>query len=139
MANVRSKWFDEVPSHVSMDMAVEKRVFDSFMSTLMMCEHAPPEQKVTIVLTLGELRQHVQFCQYAGKLANDAHESQKAFQRQHGRLIRAERLLKDIADQEVLLTTINGKLANLKDSANEFFKLRADHQKRLKEHATSNN
>ncbi len=138
MVNVRSRWFDEVPSHIAMDMTVEKQVFDSFMSTLMMCEHAPPEQEVTIKLTLGELRQHVQFCQYAGKLADGAHEAQKAFQRQHLRFVRAERLLKDMDEQEELLTKINGKLANLKDHGNEFFKLRANHMKRLKEYAASN-
>jgi hypothetical protein len=138
VVSVRTKWFDEVPSHISMDMAVEKRVFDSFMSTLMMCEHAPPEQEVTIVLTLGELRQHVQFCQYAGKLADGAHDAQKAFQRQHQRMLQAERLISDWQKQEAQLTTINGKLANLKDATTEFFRLRADHQKRLKQHATSN-
>lgn len=84
----------EVRSHITMDMKTEKKVFDSLISTLAMCEHGPDEQEVQVVLTLGELRQHVQWCQYAGQLCDGAEQMQRDYQRLYVRHLETERRLK---------------------------------------------
>jgi hypothetical protein len=75
-----------------MNMKLERKVADSFISTLKMAEHAPDEQDCNVVLTLGELRQHTQWCQYAAQLADTAAASNADYTQMRRKVQRAEAL-----------------------------------------------
>jgi hypothetical protein len=68
-------------SLITMDMELEKKVFESFTSTLKMNELAPDDTPCVVALTMGELRQHVQWCQYAAQQVDQADAANKEFMR----------------------------------------------------------
>jgi hypothetical protein len=128
----------EVRSHITMDMKIEKKVFDSFMSTLTMMEHGDAKTEVNIVLTLGELRQHVQWCQYAAASCDSADAANKEASRLRVTAMRAERIVKAMGGQLKLLDSIGGTMATLKDKIAMFHKLRAEQAKEIKAYAETN-
>lgn len=71
--------FDEIRSMITWDREKEVAIFNSFIVTLEMGEHAPSETEVSVNLTLGELRNHVQWCQQAARLVDAGAQSQNYF------------------------------------------------------------
>lgn len=117
MAGIR---WDEVPSMISMDMKLEKKVFDSFISILTMLEHTPNDQEVNVTLSLGELRQHVQWCQYAAKAADGADATNYLRLKLEAKVKSLDRQLIEYRQQEQLLKLIDGHISNLKGSLTRF-------------------
>jgi hypothetical protein len=130
--------FYEVRSRVTMDMAVEKKVFDLFMSTLVMLEHTPSNQEVDIRLTLGELRQHVQWCQYAAIQVDGAEAVNQKFTKTRARLVHATNLVEQWKYQERVLQSLTGALNNASGQIAAFNKSRTVSTQELKEYAKTN-
>jgi hypothetical protein len=125
----------EVRSHITMDMKLEKKVFDSFMSTLAMMEHGDDKTELSVALTLGELRQHVQWCQYAAASCDAADAANKEASRLRVKAMRADRIVKSYEDQIKQLESIGGAMANLKDKIALFHRTRAEQAQELQRHA----
>lgn len=121
-----------------MDMALEKKVFESFTSTLKLNEDSADEQDCIVALTLGELRQHVQWCQYAAQLVDMAAESNASYTKDKQRLARAERMLKDYEKIDQDIASIAARANNLKGAIDGFNKVRADLTK-VRDDAKANN
>lgn len=96
-----------------MDMKTEKKVFDSFMSTLMMCEHAPGEQEVVITFSLLELRQHVQWCQYAARLSDTAERATREYGAMQADIVHLRQKVTHWETQEAKLKSIEDELQKL--------------------------
>lgn len=107
------------------DFTAEKQVVATFLSTLAMSEHAPGDQLVNITLSLAELRQHVQFCQYAALAMDNASAVNADYSKMQAKVRNADRLYKMFERQEELLQGISGALAHTKSKTDEFFRVRA--------------
>lgn len=121
-----------------MDMKLERKVFESFMSTLQLSEHAPDDQGCVVSLTLGELRQHVQWCQYAAQLVDQASANNSNYLRLERQLGRTKRMLADYEKLEPDLAQIQARMNNLKGAIENFNVVRADLIKVRKDATTDN-
>lgn len=109
-------------SLIKMDMTLERKVVESFVSTLKMSEHSPDDTMCSVSLTLGELRQHVQYCQYAANQVNEAEAANAQFSRMSMKAKRADAIVKA---QEVQFGRIQQLLAranNISGQMKEFDK-----------------
>lgn len=64
---------------ITWDREKEVAVFNTCLTILKMAEDAPDDMTMDVPFTLGELRNHVQFCQYAGGLTDQAAATQNHF------------------------------------------------------------
>lgn len=96
---------------IVMNMAIERKVVESFLSTLKLNEYAPDDQECMVALSMGELRQHVQYCQYAADCVNAADAANKEFSRMSLKARRADGIVKKTEEQfkrvEELLHHVN--------------------------------
>jgi DNA repair ATPase RecN len=117
---------DAPRSLITMNMDLERKVFESFMSTLQLSEHGSDDQGCIVSLTLGELRQHVQWCQYAAQLVDQAAANNSHQLKVERELGRTKRMLADYEKLEPDLAQIQARMNNLKGAIENFNVVRAD-------------
>lgn len=105
-----------------MDMNLERKVFDSFISTLKMMEHGPDEQDCIVSLTLGELRQHTKWCQTAARLCDQAAANNADYSRMKRKVDQVDGVVKAVEVQFERVEKLVSRANNLNSQMEEFKK-----------------
>jgi len=69
----------DVRSLITWDREKEVAIFNSFVTTLSLGEYAKDDFVLPIEISMGELRNHVQWCQQAARLVESGAQAQNYF------------------------------------------------------------